>query len=131
MAPLTRQIMYTECGHSSHDRNEVVKAFNLCSSFIQVLVISHRVGFTSSNLQKACHYLVFINIPLTANTIIQAIGRLFQISQKHEAIIWILTVNHTYDQRLQYTAARKMIFELTVKNIDGSTRELKIACLHC
>ena len=98
-----------EAGHSSYERDEVVKAFNIPSSPIQILVTSLRVGATSSNLQKACHHLVFLDVPSAANTMIQAIGRLFRIGQKHEAIVWILTVNLTYDQRLQYTAARKMI----------------------
>jgi len=46
------------------------------------------------------------------NTIIQTIGRIHRLGQKEVQDIYIITVNHTYDQILQAKATNKMIAQL-------------------
>lgn len=75
-------------------------------------MLSDRTTATSVNLQKACRDMVFIDPPINVNTMLQAIGRVFRIGQKHPQNIWILTADETYDQVKQHRAATKIISQI-------------------
>ena len=56
--------------------------------------------------------MVFLDHPGSANVILQAIGRIYRIAQQQAQLIWIVVGDHTYDQCLQYRAAKKMIAQI-------------------
>lgn len=94
--------------HSAATRAETHEAFNHVDTRGTVLVTNLRLGATSMNLQKGCSDLVFLEVPESANTAAQGIGRVHRIGQTRAQNIYIVTVDHTWDQRQQARAALKM-----------------------
>ena len=83
--------------------------FNDKACTVHILITSNRISSTAINLQKDCSTVIFVDVPSNAQSTLQAAGRVIRIGQKQRCTIYILTIDHTYDQVLQATAARKMI----------------------
>ena len=100
----TRHMMPTHdwdtlrASHTSLERDSIVSSFNDEKSTLQILVTSLRVGATSYNLQKSCNHLICLDVLPAANVALQAIGRAYRIGQRLPVIMFILTVDLTYDQ---------------------------------
>jgi hypothetical protein len=77
----------------------------------KVLICSSRSAAESLNLQRGGHRMVVMDV-VSANTLIQIIGRLCRIGQKHVQDISVLTVDETYDQVLIYECQK--VFRLQV-----------------
>ncbi|MCJ1433260.1 hypothetical protein MMC27_002619 [Xylographa pallens] len=95
--------------HTAQEREKIVADFNNPKSSLQILVSSLRVGATSYNLQKACHYMVIIDVPGSASVLLQAIGRLFRIHQIHPVMCWVLFLEGTYDGKLMSSMCKKYL----------------------
>ena len=78
------------------------------------------------NLQKNCSSVVFLEVPDSSNVTAQAIGRVHRIGQLKQQNIYIVTKNHSYDQKLQSNAASKMYGQIAGQsNISCTTREVQ------
>ena len=119
------KVLSVRSAHTVYERNATISAFNNIGDDSQILVTSYRCSATSLNLQKACWHMVMVDVPESANTAMQAIGRIFRIHQKHEQYVWILTVDHTYDQVIQARSANKMYGQIagsaTLDSDNGET----------
>ncbi|HEY0206645.1 MAG TPA: SNF2-related protein [Acetobacteraceae bacterium] len=98
--------------NTAAEREEAVEDFNDPSHESQALVTSYLTTATSVNLQRGCCDVIFVDIAANANTALQAIGRVFRIGQPRPQQIWILVLDHSYDQVSQARAAVKMIGQI-------------------
>ena len=122
-------VLSVRSAHTVTERTATIHAFNDVKHDSQILVTSYRCSATSLNLQKACYHMVMVDVPESANTAMQAIGRIFRIHQTKEQQIWILTVDHTYDQVIQARSAKKMYGQIagTASLKDVETAEVESA----
>ena len=88
---------------------KVVKFFNFLNLNVQMLITFIHISTTALNLQKNCNDVVFLNVSINAQKIIQCGDQMFQISQKRICNLWIITTNHTYNQIIQIQTINKMI----------------------
>lgn len=73
---------------------------------VQVLVahpISIGIGL---NLQKVCRAILFLEIPLTANQYVQALGRVKRTGQLRKIIVWLATARKTIQMALRRTVTK-------------------------
>lgn len=94
--------------HKIKEREDIVRAFNDPTNPVPVLVTSTRVSATSLNLQAAAD-VIFVDTPSNAQVMVQAAGRVIRIGQLVACNIYVLTMDHSYDQVLQSIAASKMV----------------------
>lgn len=78
----------------------------------QVLICNIKANAFGVNLQGACHVLIF-TCPDSIGQLIQVIGRVHRIGQKHPQKIWLLTNLTSYDNWLQASAATDVDLRLT------------------
>ena len=90
--------------HKWNEREQVVRDFNDRVSTVQVLVTSVKISSTSINLQKDCCRVCFVDVPSNAQSVQRAGGRVVRIGQRSACVIYIFTVDHTYDQHIQASA---------------------------
>ena len=88
---------------------KIVKFFNFSNSNVQMLITFIHISVTILNLQKNCNDVVFLNVSTNAQTAIQCGGWVFWIGQKRICNLWIITMNHTYNQIIQIQTINKMI----------------------
>jgi hypothetical protein len=101
-------VLSIRSAHSRMQRSMTQEQFNNPATIGHVLVTSLKCGATSMNLQKNCSSIVFLEVPDSANITAQAIGRVHRIGQTKHQDIYIVSKNHSYDQKLQAQAAQKM-----------------------
>lgn len=101
-------VLSIRAAHTRAQRSETQEAFNNASTVGHVLITSLKCGATSMNLQKNCSTVVFLDVADSANIAAQAIGRVHRIGQTKVQEVYIVTKNHSYDQKVQAHAARKM-----------------------
>jgi len=76
-------------------------------------VTNFRTSSLGVNLQGCCSKTIIMDTAANVNTIIQTIGRIHRLGQKEVQDVYIITVDHTYDQVLQAKATNKMIAQLS------------------
>ena len=67
---------------------------------IKILVGSPLSIGVGINLQSVCRYIVYLELPLSPNTYIQSVGRVYRQGQKKKCIIKIAVANNTIQQHL-------------------------------
>ena len=103
--------------HNFSKRNTTIEDFSDPLHGSQVLVTSLKSLAATVNLQSSCSDTVFVDVPANPVKVLQAVSRIHRPGQNRAQQVWILTVDHTYDQVLQARAAQKMIGHL-VSQID-------------
>jgi hypothetical protein len=79
-------------------------------------------------MQKCCNNLVIMEIPESDSATLQAISRVFRLGQTKVSCIWIVTVNHSYDQVLQARNAQKMRAQIAGQGaVDPTEEEVEVA----
>ena len=91
------------------DRATTQASFNDPENNSEILITTMQVGGASLNLHHACADCLFIDVPVSANVMLQALHRIFRLGQKKTGNIVLVTLNHSYDQALQAKACKKMI----------------------
>jgi len=127
-------VLSIRAAHSRMQRSVTQELFNNPATVSHVLVTSLKCGATSMNLQKNCSSMVFLEVPDSANVTSQAIGRVHRIGQPKQQEIFIVTKNHSYDQKLQAHAAQKMYGQIagqsdlscTDEEIEAARQELRV-----
>jgi len=117
-------VLSLRSAHSHSDRRETIRLFNDPTSPVDVLVTNFRTSSLGVNLQGCCCKTIILDTAANVNTIIQTIGRIHRLGQKEVQDIYIITVDHTYDQILQAKATNKMIAQLAGEaRIKGNSQE--------
>jgi len=83
--------------------------FNDPKTDIQILVTTYRTCAVGVNLHRACSDIVMVEPAINANTVLQAIGRVHRLGQTKEQTIRILFVDQSFNRRVEYNQAKKMI----------------------
>jgi hypothetical protein len=91
------------------ERNKLISEFNDPDSDVMLLLITNNLGSVSLNLQAACHHIYIMEIPISYNVLIQILGRVNRIGQKHEQFIKLLFVYDTFDQFAMHRLFRKIM----------------------
>ncbi|KAF2647361.1 hypothetical protein K491DRAFT_313446 [Lophiostoma macrostomum CBS 122681] len=99
--------------HTTEERSKAVNRFNDPEDPAMIMVTNYRCCGQAVNLHKACHNVVMLEVPRSVAIFIQALGRLYRVMQTFAVKVWLLTVDGTYDQVLQYRAAAKYKPQLT------------------
>ena len=86
--------------HKIAERDNIVDSFNDWTSNLQILVTSLRISATALNLQSGCSDVIFINTPSNAQSALQAGNRVSRIGQRRICHMYVLTLDHSYDQTL-------------------------------
>lgn len=124
MVNLGLNVLSLRSAHSHADRRETIRLFNDPTSPVDVLVTNFRTSSLGVNLQGCCCNTIILDTAANVNTIIQTIGRIHRLGQKEVQDIYIITVDHTYDQVLQAKATNKMIAQLSGEaRIKGNSQE--------
>ena len=95
--------------HKAAERDDIVESFNDRASNLQILVTSLRISATALNLQNDCSDVIFVDTPSNAQSALQAGGRVSRIGQRRICHMYVLTLNHSYDQTLQWRGTNKML----------------------
>ncbi|KAJ9635369.1 hypothetical protein H2199_008372 [Coniosporium tulheliwenetii] len=77
---------------------------------------------------EVCWNLVMLDVLESANIAAQRIGRVFRLKQKHRQNVWIVTVDHTYDQVIQARSAQKVYGQIAGTantDVDHEVSELR------
>ena len=62
--------------------------------------------------------MIFLNVPESDNVANQCIGRVYRIRQRFAQRIWLITVNHIYDQVNQNWVVDKFVDQIAeMKNV--------------
>ena len=106
------RLLSVKSNHNDSKRNTAVEDFGDPTHESQVLITSLKSLAASVNLQSTCSDIVFVDVPSNPVRVLQAVSRIHRPGQNRSQQVWILTVNHTYDQVLQARAAQKMVGQL-------------------
>jgi hypothetical protein len=117
-------VLSLRSAHSHADRRETIRLFNDPAFPVDVLVTNFRTSSLGVNLQGCCSKTIIMDTAANVNTVIQTIGRIHRLGQKEVQDIYIVTVDHTYDQVLQAKAANKMVAQLAGEaRVQGDSQE--------
>ena len=84
--------------HKTAKCNDIVDSFNNQTSNLQILITSLRISVTTFNLQNNSSDVVFIDTPSSAQNTLQADGQVLRIGQRRICHIYIMMLDHSYDQ---------------------------------
>ena len=68
---------------------------------VQILIAHPGSVGIGGNFQSVCRAVLFLEIPTTANTYIQALGRVKREGQKRNIIVWLATAKGTIQEHLR------------------------------
>jgi hypothetical protein len=100
---------------SAAQRAAIVADFGAKDSQVQILVTSTKVAGVSYNLHNQCHHVVFMDPPPATSITMQGLGRVYRLGQDREVRAYILALNHSFDQRVQYKAISKRLSQLAAE----------------
>jgi len=73
---------------------------------VQVLIAHPGSVGIGGNFQSVCRAVLFLEIPTTANTYIQALGRVKREGQKRNIIVWLATAKNTIQVHLRQVVVK-------------------------
>lgn len=79
---------------------------------VNVLTASFGNSSFGLNLQSCCSNLIIMTVAQNVNLVLQIIGRIRRLGQKHIQQIWIVTMAPTYENSLQHDQTNKIISQL-------------------
>src|SRR5947207_11947939 len=97
---------------SASEKAKTTDRFDDRNDACPVLVCTFRSTAFGVNLQRGCAKLVMMGMPENINTLLQTIGRIDRLGQPRIQEVWVLGVDHTYDQILQASAVKKMVIQM-------------------
>ncbi|KAJ4397493.1 hypothetical protein N0V93_001723 [Gnomoniopsis smithogilvyi] len=100
---------------SATEREEVFSVFNNPAKHYNFLIVPMSIGGTSIELQNDCHKAVIFELPDSFPTILNAIGRIHRVRQRHQQEVIILSLAESYDDFTLSRAFRKFAKELCSK----------------
>lgn len=93
--------------HSQSEKDQVVEAFNNPQSPYTCLVTTLQLSAFGLNLHKSCHRGIIMELPSNHATLLNAIGRLWRIGQKHDVNWEILMARHSFDAYIETSIMSK------------------------
>jgi hypothetical protein len=104
---------------STRQRAEVNAAFADPSDPRKILVGNYSSLHSSTNIHRSCHHVVFAELGAAVGDQMHILGRLVRLGQTEEVEVYILTINHTFDQFVQAVHTQKYLPALaTSLNLD-------------
>ena len=73
---------------------------------VQILIAHPGSVGIGGNFQSVCRAVLFLEIPTTANTYIQALGRVKREGQKRNIIVWLATAKGTIQMHLRQVVVK-------------------------
>jgi hypothetical protein len=99
-------------GMSLGERAHTAARFNDPADDGQILVVTYATCSVGLNLHGSCSDMVMVEVAMSANTVLQAIGRIHRLGQSNEQRVWILSGTNTFDRFVEYNQAKKMIGQI-------------------
>src|SRR5436853_5161062 len=97
---------------SAAEKTKTTDRFDDVNDPCPVLMCTFRSTAFGVKLQRGCAKLVMMGMPENINTLLQTIGRIHRLGQPRVQEVWVLDVDHTYDQILQASAVKKMVVQM-------------------
>lgn len=94
------------------EREAVIQEFNDPKSDVQILVAGLQASSAGINLQRCCSDLIILGCAANISTIFQTIGRIHRLGSDRFQRIWIVTLDHSYDQIMQASQTHKMLQQI-------------------
>lgn len=107
-------------------RNDTMFMFNDPAHPAKILLTNLACSATSANFQKCCSHILFLELGNNVADLLQGLGRGHRIGQKKRLKIYVLTIDHTFDQVMQAKQTQKYLPQFAAScDIDvGSLRHL-------
>lgn len=129
LSMLNFQVVELKSSYSASERRRVVELFNDPTSGVEILVANGRVASYGINLHHASHDLVIVDPPQNVSSILQMIGRVHRLGQKHVPEIIILSMWGSYDSIMEARQTKKMLPQLSgegkAMTVEGAAKLLK------
>ncbi|KAH8803319.1 hypothetical protein F5884DRAFT_888529 [Xylogone sp. PMI_703] len=107
---------------SQEERTKAIKEFNEAGS-AQILLFNTKLGSQSLNVHHHAHKIICCEIPINIATFIQVVSRICHIGQNHAQTVYLLWLNHSYDQIVLHRLARKFVSSLAGEDLSNIARE--------
>jgi hypothetical protein len=78
------------------------------------LLLNIKLSNSGLNLHHMCSDIIIVCVADNINQIMQALSQVHRISQREAQRIWIVTLNHSFDQILQCFQTKKMVRRQTI-----------------
>ncbi|KAK3629058.1 hypothetical protein LTR56_018294 [Elasticomyces elasticus] len=115
-------------GLDQSSRTKLAKQFNAPGG-LMVLTIMHDVGGQSINLQEQCHRVLVLHPGISMAKLLQSIGRVIRVNQKHPVDVSCLFVKNSHSAWRTYRQGAKVLVELASRAYDPDVRELLVRLL--
>jgi SNF2 family DNA or RNA helicase len=98
----------------SSERKIIIDDFNSAKGSLQALLLNIKSSNSGLNLHHMCSDIIIVCVADNVNQVMQVLGRVHRISQREPQRIWIVTLNHSFDQILQCFQTKKMVRGQTI-----------------
>lgn len=96
-------------------RTKVIAEWNDPDSDLEIFVANVNTMATGVNMHHCCSKGAFINWHLNAKTMLQIVGRLVRIGQKHQVIFHLLKVKNSYHDNMERLCTTKWATQLSAE----------------
>ena len=91
------------------ERKTLIDEFNDSESFMHVLICSLKSSNSGLNLHHCCADVIILCMAENISSLMQALGRIHRLGQKKIQRVRIITLDHSYDQIMQFNQTTKML----------------------
>lgn len=91
------------------ERKKIIDDFNNPQGRLHAILLNIKSSCSGLNLHFNCSDIIICCVADNVNQVLQALGRVHRIGQRLPQRIWIITLNHSYDQILQCFQTTKMV----------------------
>jgi len=95
----------------------MIDDFNDPRGRLQAILLNVKSSCSGLNLHFNCSDVIVCCVADNVNQVLQALGRVHRIGQKLAQRVWIVTLDHSYDQILQCQQTMKMVGYQTIVSL--------------
>ena len=99
------------------ERKKIIDDFNNPQGRLHAILLNIKSSCSGLNLHFNCSDIIICCVADNVNQVLQALGRVHRIGQRLPQRIWIITLNHSYDQILQCFQTTKMVSKQTTVSL--------------
>lgn len=97
---------------SQEERTAAIDKFNDPKSDVDVMLFTSALGGVSLNLQSAAARIIIMELPINFYLVLQILGRVNRIGQRWLQKVWMLWVDHSFDQIALHRIFKKIVASL-------------------